>query len=113
MTKHTTTGAPYRHIVASDGFRQLQRAKLRFIVPATVFFLVYYFALPVLTGYWPQLMGQKVLGGFSLSYLFALSQFPMAWMIAGLYLRAAARFDRQAAGILSAAGLADGKEPAE
>lgn len=58
-------------------------------------------------------MGAKVLGSFSLAYLFALSQFPMAWLIAGLYLRAAGRFDRQAAAILADSGLAGAEEPAE
>ena len=101
MTQNSTPRPPFDRIVSSDAFRRLQRAKRAFIVPATLFFLVYYFALPVLTGYWPQGMGRKVFGHFSLAYLFALSQFPMAWIIAGLYLRAASRFDRQAAAILS------------
>jgi uncharacterized membrane protein (DUF485 family) len=69
------------------------RAKIRFVLPATVFFVVYYFALPVLVGYAPRLMERKVFGNVNLAYLFALSQFFMAWIIAGLYLRAAARFD--------------------
>ena len=30
----------------------------------------------------------------NIAYLFALSQFFMAWVIAALYLRAAARFDK-------------------
>jgi uncharacterized membrane protein (DUF485 family) len=99
-------------MVSSHAFRRLQSAKRRFIVPATLFFLVYYFTLPVLTGYWPEGMGRKVLGHFSVAYLFALSQFPMAWLIAGLYLRAATRFDRQAAEILAEAGVSNQKETA-
>lgn len=75
-------------------FRAMVRAKLRFIVPATLFFVVYYFALPALVGYAPGLMAKKVLGVINLAYLFALSQFFMAWIIAALYLRAAARFDK-------------------
>jgi uncharacterized membrane protein (DUF485 family) len=34
-------------------FRALVRAKRAFVLPATVFFVAYYFALPVLVGYWP------------------------------------------------------------
>src|SRR5437764_10048840 len=75
-------------------FRAMVRAKLRFIIPATLFFVVYYFALPVLVGYAPGLMSKRVIGVMNVAYLFALSQFFMAWIIAALYLRAAARFDK-------------------
>ena len=75
-------------------FRAMVRAKLRFIIPATLFFVIYYFALPVLVGYAPALMSKRVIGVVNIAYLFALSQFFMAWIIAGLYLRAAARFDK-------------------
>src|SRR5947207_4928516 len=75
-------------------FRAMVRAKLRFIVPATLFFIVYYFALPVLVGYAPGVMSRRVVGVVNIAYLFALSQFFMAWAIAALYIRAAARFDK-------------------
>jgi uncharacterized membrane protein (DUF485 family) len=75
-------------------FRAMVRAKLRFIIPAVLFFIVYYFALPVLVGYAPGLMSKRVFGVVNVAYLFALSQFFMAWIIAALYLRAAARFDK-------------------
>jgi uncharacterized membrane protein (DUF485 family) len=41
-------------------------------------------------------MAKKVLGQLNLAYLFALSQFFMAWIIAALYVKAAAGFDAQA-----------------
>ncbi|MGI8481107.1 MAG: DUF485 domain-containing protein [Chthoniobacterales bacterium] len=75
-------------------------AKRRFIIPAMIFFIVYYFALPVLIGYAPKFMERQVLGPVNLAYLFALSQFFMAWIIAALYVRAAARFDRMADDVL-------------
>ena len=57
------------------------------------FFLVYYFLLPILVGYAPQFMSIKVWGNVNLVYLFALSQFFMAWIIAGLYVKAGDNFD--------------------
>ncbi|MGI8481072.1 MAG: DUF485 domain-containing protein [Chthoniobacterales bacterium] len=45
-------------------------------------------------------MERQVLGPVNLAYLFALSQFFMAWIIAALYVRAAARFDRMADEVL-------------
>ncbi len=88
-------------IAASPAFAELRRAKLRFILPAIVFFVVYYFALPILVGYAPALMETPVLGPVNVAYLFALSQFFMAWTIAGLYVRASRRWDQLAERIRS------------
>lgn len=77
-------------------FKRLMAAKARFIVPATLFFVAYYFALPILVGYAPKFMATPVWGPVNIAYLFALSQFFVAWIIAGLYLRAANRFDGMA-----------------
>src|SRR5687767_15485185 len=50
-------------IVANNKeFKDLMAAKARFIVPATIFFIVYYFALPILVGYAPKLMATPVIG---------------------------------------------------
>jgi len=91
-------------IAESKAFRDLMATKKIFIVPAFIFFVVYYFALPVLVGYAPQFMATKVIGQVNLAYLFALSQFLMAWIIAALYVKAAGNFDRLANDILEKAG---------
>jgi len=90
----------WEKIAGSPQFRALLKAKARFVLPAMIFFIVYYFALPVLVGYARPWMEKQVLGPINLAYLFALSQFLMAWLIAGLYVRAANRFDRQARDIV-------------
>ncbi len=92
---------PWEAIAASPRFRELLRAKRRFIIPAMIVFIVYYFALPALVGYARPLMEKSILGPVNLAYLFALSQFFMAWIIAALYVRAANRFDRQARAIIA------------
>jgi uncharacterized membrane protein (DUF485 family) len=83
-------------VAASEGFRRLVREKVKFILPACVFFIVYYFALPVLVGYAPEFMNRRVIGTVNVAYLFALSQFFMSWAVALLYVRAASRHDRMA-----------------
>ena len=80
-------------IEAAPEFRELVAAKRRFIVPATVFFIAYYFALPILVGYWPEVMSRDVVGKINVAYLFALSQFAMAWLVMALYVRRARDFD--------------------
>jgi uncharacterized membrane protein (DUF485 family) len=91
---------PWEMIAASPRFKDLLRAKQRFIIPAMIVFILYYFALPALVGYARPFMEKPVLGPVNLAYLFALSQFFMAWIIAALYVRAANRFDRQAREII-------------
>ena len=71
MAKET----PWDRIAATGAFQALVAAKRRFIIPATLFFLVYYFALPLCVGYAPHLMETKLLGVINLAHLFALSQF--------------------------------------
>jgi uncharacterized membrane protein (DUF485 family) len=88
-------------VAASKPFKDLMATKKIFIVPAFVFFLVYYFALPVLVGYAPHFMSTRVIGVVNLAYLFALSQFFMAWIIAWLYVRAASSFDELAKDIIN------------
>jgi uncharacterized membrane protein (DUF485 family) len=88
-------------VAGLEEFRALLKAKLKFVVSATIFFVVFYFALPVLVGYASEFMAKKVFGVINIAYLFALSQFIMAWVIAALYVRAAGRFDKMAAAILA------------
>jgi uncharacterized membrane protein (DUF485 family) len=77
---------------------ELERRHRRFVWPTTVFFLVYYMALNVLAGTSPGLMGTKLFGEFTFGYLFALSQFVMAFVVAWVYSRwAASRMDPLAA----------------
>jgi uncharacterized membrane protein (DUF485 family) len=87
------TRANWDAIARSPRFLALLKEKRRFIVPATLFFLVYYFLLPILVGYFPGLMKREVIGPVNIAYLFALSQFVMAWVLAWIYMRAAVRFD--------------------
>jgi uncharacterized membrane protein (DUF485 family) len=90
----------WNRVAAMPEFQEMLAAKRRFVVPATLFFIVYYFALPVSVGYAPEFMSTKV-GPVNLAYLFALSQFFMAWILAFLYFRVAGRFDKMSADVLA------------
>lgn len=86
------SAAPYRRMIVQ---------KKRAVCAMTVFFIVYYFALPLLVGYWPELMSRTAWGEANWAYLFAFSQFLMAWAIALIYMRFASRFDKMADDILA------------
>lgn len=97
-------------VAAMEQFKALLKAKVAFIVPATLFFVVYYFALPVLVGWFPELM-EKRLGPVNVAYVFALSQFFMAWAVAFVYLRKAAKFDEEARQIVARLDQPKGDRP--
>ena len=72
----------------SPEFRELIKRKRAFVVPATIFFLAWYFGFIVLAGYAPDFMGEEFLvDGLTVGYMLALSQFIMVWALAAWYLR--------------------------
>jgi len=82
----------YEALERSDEFQQLVRAKRRWVVPATAFFLLWYTAFVLLAGYAEDFMGREFLfDGVTVGYALALTQFLMVWVLAGWYLRKAAR----------------------
>lgn len=93
--------ADWEAIEADADFVSLLKAKAAFVAPATAVFVVYYFALPIGVGWFPKLMETKVWGAVNLAYLFAFSQFLMAWMLAALYVAVAVGWDRRAAEIIA------------
>ena len=97
----------------SPEFRELIKRKKAFVLPATIFFLAWYFGFIILAGYAPDFMGQEFLAdGLTVGYVLAFTQFLMTWGLAWWYLRRADKvFDplakraRQAA--LREAGVTD------
>lgn len=83
-------------IVERPEIHDLLAAKRRFIIPMCIFFLAYYFTLPLLVGLAPDLMEKKVWGTVNVAYLFALSQFFMTWIVAIVYARVAGKYDARA-----------------
>ena len=75
----------------SPEFRELISTRRRFVLPATIFFFVWYFGFIVLAGYAPGFMGQSVYEGLTIGYVLALSQFVMTWGLSFWYLRRADR----------------------
>jgi uncharacterized membrane protein (DUF485 family) len=102
--KAGATPPDWDRISADEDFRKLLARKAKFLVPATAFFVIYYFALPVLVGFAPRLMETRVAGSVNVAYLFALSQFFMAWTLAAIYVVVAMRWDRAAAAVLKKFG---------
>ena len=116
-------------IEESPEFRELTSRKKAFVVPATIFFMVWYFGFIALCGYAPDFMGREFLtDGLTVGYVLALTQFVMSWALAAMYVRRANKvFDplaeraRQAAAPVESAGTGrfrrglfdDGAAPAD
>ncbi len=83
----------------SPEFKELIARKRSFVLPATVFFLAWYFGFVLLAGYAPDFMGSEFLvDGLTVGYVFALTQFVMVWGLVWAYIRRADRvFDPLAA----------------
>jgi uncharacterized membrane protein (DUF485 family) len=99
----------WNRVAQTDDFKKLLAAKKAFVLPATIFFILYYFALPISVGYFPAFVQRKVWGPVNIAYLFALSQFIVAWVIAYLYVRAARGFDSRAAAVIKDLGNLEAK----
>jgi uncharacterized membrane protein (DUF485 family) len=72
-------------------FLQLYRRRQRLQNGLLVIALLYFFALPIGAGYFPQLFRIRVWGVVNVGLLFALSQFLVAAAVAISYARIAAR----------------------
>ncbi len=83
----------------SPEFQELVKKRRAFVVPATLFFMTWYFGFIILAGYAPDFMGSEFLvDGLTVGYVLALSQFVMTWVLGWLYVRRATRvFDPLAA----------------
>ena len=88
-------------IDADPRFQELHRKKTAFLWSLMIFSIIYYFLLPIGAAYFPELFRIKVWGPVNVGILFALSEFVVAWTIAGIYARRANReFDAMAAEIV-------------
>ncbi len=76
----------------TSAFNELVRRKKAFIIPATIFFLVFYFGLPFLTAF-TTVLDVRVIGAINLAYLYAFAQFAMTWILMHLYVSRANRWD--------------------
>lgn len=83
----------YTKIVQSSSFQQLLHDKRNFILPWSIFFLVFYFALPILTAY-SKVLNQTAFGTISWAWVFGGAQFIMTWALCIIYSKRAAKFDQ-------------------
>ena len=88
--KKTTSqkGGPpnYSAIAESTEFKSLKRKKNKFILPITIFFLLSYILLPILTSY-TTILNNNAFGDIAWVWIYALSLFVMTWVLCMVYVR--------------------------
>src|SRR5690625_103372 len=82
----------YTAVEQSSQFKRFLEKKKKFIMRLTVFLLVFYFTVPVLTSY-TTFLNTPLFGDISWVWIFAFAQFVMVWVLCTLYVKKAASFD--------------------
>lgn len=94
----------YTAIAKSPKFKELLAAKRNFIIPFTIFFMIFYYILPIMTSY-SKVLNTPAVGPISWAWVFAFAQFIMTWSLCHVYTAKAAKFDKQTEEILKEANL--------
>ena len=80
-------------IERTSAFKQLVKSKKAFIVPATIFFMLFYFGLPILAAF-TTVLNFTVVGSITGAYAYAFAQFAMTWILMHVYVSQANKWDR-------------------
>ncbi len=86
-------GEEWRRVSRTSAFGELMRAKKAFIIPAVIFFLVFYMAMPVLAEFTTVLDGQAI-GALNWAYVYGFAQFLMTWILMHIYVNRAKKWDK-------------------
>ncbi|WP_051359561.1 DUF485 domain-containing protein [Paucisalibacillus globulus] len=95
VREHKKENIDFEKVESSPQFKRLMENKKKFIVPMTIFFLVFYFLLPISTSY-GTFLNTPVFGDITWAWVFAVAQFIMTWVICSVYVKKANTFDKDA-----------------
>ncbi|MCZ8533832.1 DUF485 domain-containing protein [Psychrobacillus psychrodurans] len=85
----------YSAIAESEEFKALKKKKNKFILPMTIFFLLSYILLPILTSY-TTILNNNAFGDIAWVWIYAFALFVMTWVLCMIYVRRANEFDKDA-----------------
>src|SRR5699024_7673720 len=82
-------------VAESEAFKSFVKKRKNFVLPYTIFFLVFYFTLPILTSY-TTFLNTPAFGDISWVWIFATGQFVMTFALCTVYVVRAGKFDEEA-----------------
>lgn len=92
----------WSEVARNPKYLELKRRKRVFLFGWWIAASIYYFSLPLLSGYFPALFKVKLIGAINFGYLFILSQFLVAIFVAIYYTKVAnSDFDRMTEELLN------------
>ncbi len=99
LVQSKETEIPYEELVETEEFKGLLRRKKTFIIPTTIFFLVFYFTMPLLAAY-TKVLHSEVIGPITGAWIFAGLQFLLVWGCGFIYIKKSEKFDNSSKIIL-------------
>ncbi|HEX6150983.1 DUF485 domain-containing protein [Nocardioides sp.] len=75
----------YAELHASPEFHELRSKFRRFVIPATIAFMVWYLLYVVMSNWAHDFMSTKVIGNINIALIFGLLQFASTFLIAWMY----------------------------
>ncbi|MBS4178723.1 DUF485 domain-containing protein [Lederbergia citrea] len=94
-SKHNKPAADFEEMERSIPFQELLAAKRRFLIPSIILFFGLYLLFPILISY-TNVLDKPAIGDISWTWIYALLLFVMTWVLATIYMKKAAGFDRMA-----------------
>ena len=76
----------------TPSFQEYARKRKAFLIPATIFFMVFFFGLPVLASFTTVLNGRAI-GPLTWAYVYGFAQFAMTWIMMHLYVNRSNKWD--------------------
>lgn len=76
----------------TPAFQEYSRKRKVFLIPATIFFLAFFFVFVFLAAF-TTLLNSKAVGPLTWAYIYGLAQFAMTWILMHIYVSQANKWD--------------------
>jgi uncharacterized membrane protein (DUF485 family) len=86
-------------MLASERFKRLARQRRSTIIVLGVLAALYYFSIPALIAWGPDVFRIKLAAGINVGTVFAVSQYPFGGLIVYVFMRRTAALDRASSGL--------------
>lgn len=87
-------GLDWEAVLASARFRRLIQLRRNTIIVLTVMAAIYYFSIPALMAWAPDVLKIRLAQGVNLGTVFVVSQYPFGGLIVYMFMRRTAAIDR-------------------
>ena len=99
LEKSVSKDIPYERLIQTVEFKGLLQMKKAFIIPTTIFFLIFYFTLPLLAAY-TKVLHTEIIGPITGVWIYAGLQFLLVWICGFVYVKKSEKYDNLSKAIL-------------